>query len=121
MNNDICRLIELKKIDKACRLKKNDKVKVITGKDSGKVGKVLKVIKKNNRVLIEHINKVKEHQKPTATNRQGGIIEREAPIHWSNVMLVCNKCMQTTRIQSKKLENDKKVRVCKKCKEIIDE
>ena len=101
-------------------IKKNDKVKVITGKDKAKIGKVLKVIQKKNRILVENINIVKHHSKPSAQNRQGGIVESEAPIHWSNVMLMCNKCMAPVRVKMQRLEDGKKVRTCKKCDEIID-
>ena len=103
-----------------CRLKKDDKVKVITGKDKGKIGKVLKVIRKKNRVLVENVNMVKRHAKPSAQNRQGGIIEGEAAIHWSNLMLMCSKCMTPTRIKIQRLDDGKKVRACSKCDEIID-
>ena len=102
------------------RLKKDDKVKVIAGKDSGKIGKILKIHRKKERVLVENINIVKRHQRPTAANRQGGIIESEAPVHWSNVMLMCNKCMKPVRISMKRLEDGKKVRFCNKCEELID-
>lgn len=101
-------------------IKKDDKVKVISGKDKGKVGKVLKVISKKDRLLVENINIVKRHTKPNAQNRQGGIIESEAPIHWSNVMLMCNKCIEPVRVKQKTLDDGKKVRVCRKCNEIID-
>ncbi|MBW1696714.1 MAG: 50S ribosomal protein L24 [Deltaproteobacteria bacterium] len=103
-----------------CYIKKDDKVKVISGKDRGKIGKVLKVLQGQNRLLVEKINMVKRHTKPSAQNRQGGIIETEAPIHWSNVMLMCNKCMTPARVTMKRLEDGKKVRACKKCNEIID-
>jgi large subunit ribosomal protein L24 len=103
-----------------CRIKKDDKVKVIAGKDKGKIGKVLKVIRKKNRVLVENVNMVKRHAKPSAQNRQGGIIEGEAPIHWSNLMLMCSKCMSPTRIKIQLLDDGKKVRACSKCDEIID-
>ena len=103
-----------------CRIKKDDKVKVIAGKDKGKIGKVLKVIRKKNRVLVENVNMVKRHSKPSAQNRQGGIIEGEAPIHWSNLMLMCSKCMTPTRIKIQRLDDGKKVRACGKCDEIID-
>ena len=103
-----------------CQIKIDDKVKVVTGKDKGKIGKVLKVIRKNNRIIIESINMVKRHAKPNASNRQGGILDKEAPIHRSNVMLMCNKCLMPVRIQMKRLENEKKVRTCRKCGEIID-
>lgn len=101
-------------------LKKDDKVKIITGKDRGKIGKVIKVVKKTNRVLVENINIIKRHSKPSAKSRQGGIIEREAPIHLSNVMLMCNKCMKPVRIKIQHLEDGKKVRVCRKCGEFIE-
>ena len=103
-----------------CRIKKDDKVKVIAGKDKGKIGKVLKVNRKKNRVLVENVNMVKRHAKPSAQNRQGGIIEGEAPIHWSNLMLMCSKCMAPTRIKIQRLDDGKKVRACGKCDEIID-
>ena len=103
-----------------CQLKKDDKVKVLTGKDKGKVGKVLQVLSKKERVLVENINKVKRHTRPSAQNRQGGIIETEAPIHWSNVQLMCNKCIAPVRIKMQRLDDGKKVRVCRKCNEVID-
>jgi large subunit ribosomal protein L24 len=101
-------------------LKKDDKVKIIAGKDKGKIGKVLKVHRDKESVLVENINMIKRHTRPTATNRQGGILEAEAPIHWSNVMLMCNKCVKPVRIQMQRLDDGKKVRVCRKCNEIID-
>ncbi len=104
----------------ACRIKKNDKVKVLTGKDKGKIGKVIRIDEKKQRVLVEHVNMVKRHTRPSAKNKQGGIIEGEAGIHWSNVMLLCNKCMAPVRIQMKRLDDGKKVRVCRKCGELID-
>ncbi|PIF02981.1 MAG: 50S ribosomal protein L24 [Desulfococcus sp.] len=104
----------------SCRIKKDDKIKVIAGKDKGKIGKVLKVNRKTNRVLVENVNLVKHHVRPNAQNRQGGIVEREAPLHRSNIMLVCNKCMAPSRIRMQRLEDDKKVRVCAKCNEVID-
>jgi large subunit ribosomal protein L24 len=103
-----------------CHIKKDDKVKVISGKDKGKIGKVLRVINKKNRVLVEHINIVKRHTRPSAKNRQGGVVEGEAAIHWSNVMLMCNSCMTPIRIKIKRLDDGKNVRRCGKCDEIID-
>jgi large subunit ribosomal protein L24 len=100
-------------------IKKDDKVKVITGKDRGKIGKVLKVDRKKQRILVENINVVKRHTRPTAQNRQGGIIENPAPLDCSNVMLLCNKCIKPTRIKMLQLDG-KKVRVCRKCNEQID-
>ena len=102
------------------RIRKDDKVKVVSGKDKGKIGKVLRIDSKSDRVLVENINMVKRHSRPTAQNRQGGIIEREATIHLSNVMLMCGKCMESTRVGMKTLEDGKKVRYCRKCDEIID-
>ncbi len=107
-------------LKEACNLKKNDKVKVITGKDAGKIGKVIRVDRKKQRVLVENINIVKRHTKASATNTQGGILESEAPIHWSNVMLMCTKCVKPTRIKMKRLEDGKKVRICSKCGELQD-
>jgi len=103
-----------------CHIKKDDKVKVIVGKDKGKIGKVLKVVKKKNGILVEKINMAKRHSRPTAQNRQGGIIEKEMPIQWSNVMLMCNKCVKPTRVKMQRLEDGKKVRVCVKCGEALD-
>ena len=103
-----------------CHIKKDEKVKIITGKDKGKIGKVLKVDRKKDRMLVENINVVKRHTKPTAQNRQGGIVESEAPISWSNAMLMCNKCMSPIRVQMKQLDDGKKVRTCRKCNEVID-
>ena len=103
-----------------CYIKKDDKVKVIAGKDKGKIGKVLKVNRKKSRILVEKINIVKRHSKPTAQNKQGGILEKEMPIQWSNVMVMCNKCVTPARIQMQRLEDGKKVRVCVKCGEALD-
>lgn len=103
-----------------CYIKKDDKVKIIAGKDNGKVGKVLKVDRKKQRILVENANIVKRHSRPSAQNRQGGIIESEAPIHISNVMLLCNKCVKPARIKMQRLDDGKKVRVCRKCNEQID-
>jgi len=101
-------------------IKKDDKVKVITGKDKGKIGKVLKIERKKQRILVENINVVKRHTRPTAQNRQGGIVESEAPVPWSNVMLLCSKCLNPVRIQMRRLDDGNKVRTCRKCNEIID-
>jgi len=103
-----------------CHIKKDDKVKVIVGKDKGKIGKVLNLKRKHGRIIIENINMMKKHARASAKHSQGGIIESEAPIHWSNVMLICNKCVTPVRIKMKRLEDGKKIRVCRKCNEIID-
>ena len=101
-------------------IKKDDKVKVIAGKDKGKIGKVLKVNRKTSRVLVEKINIVKRHSKPTSQNKQGGIVEKEMPIQWSNVMVMCNKCVTPARVKMQRLEDGKKVRVCAKCGEALN-
>ena len=102
------------------QIKKDDKVKVVAGKDKGKIGKVLKVDRKKNRLLIEKINLVKQHTRPSAKNRQGGIVEDEAPVPISNVMIMCNKCVNPTRIKMQRLEDGEKIRLCVKCGEAID-
>ncbi len=103
-----------------CDIKKDDKVKVIVGKDKGKIGKVLKVNRKKNRILVEKINMVKRHSRPSSKSRQGGIVEKEMPIQWSNAMVMCNKCVTPTRIKKQRLEDGKKVRICGKCGETLD-
>ena len=95
-------------------VKKGDMVMVIAGKDAGKKGKVIQVMNSVNRVLVEKANMAKKHQKPTKTMPQGGIMDKEAPIHVSNVMLYCTECNSTTR-RSMKITGEGKVRVCKKC------
>ena len=96
-------------------IKKGDNVLVLTGKDAGKKGKVIRVLPRNNKVVVEGLNKVKKHQKPSRTVPQGGILNIEAPINASNVMLVCGKCNKPTRIGAKVAEDGTKVRVCRKC------
>jgi len=103
------------------KIKKNDIVTVIAGNDKGKSGKVLKVFPAKNKVIVEKVNFVKRHSRPTQKVPQGGIIEKEAPIHISNVMLICNKCGKPTKVKIGVLQDKKKVRVCKKCGEMIDE
>ena len=103
-----------------CNIKKDDKVKIIAGKDKGKIGKVLKVNRKKNRLLVEKINIVKRHTRPSQKSRQGGIVEKEMPIQWSNVMVMCNKCVKPARIKMQRLEDGNKVRVCVKCGEALD-
>jgi large subunit ribosomal protein L24 len=102
-------------------VKKNDTVVVISGKEKGKRGRVLSVYPAKDSLLIEKINMIKKHMKPSRKYAQGGIIEKEAPIHISNVMLICPKCTKPTRIGSASLQGGKKVRVCKKCREVIDQ
>lgn len=102
------------------KIHKNDNVQVLAGKDKGKTGKVRQVNPKNGRVMVEGVNMTKRHARATKQARQAGIIEREAPICVSNVMLVCNKCNKGTRIGYKALDDGKKVRICKKCGEVMD-
>nr|WP_162490102.1 50S ribosomal protein L24 [Moorella thermoacetica] len=101
-------------------VKKGDTVMVITGKDAGKKGKVLSVEPARGRVVVEGVNIVKRHTRPTQKMPQGGIIEKEAPVASSNVMLFCNKCNRPTRIGHQILADGTKTRVCKKCGEVID-
>ncbi len=101
-------------------IKKGDIVLVLAGKDAGKKGKVLKVFPEKNRVAVEGINRVKKHQRPNRAIPQGGILRIESPMHASNVMLLCGKCNKPTRVGHRTLENGDKVRVCKRCGEILD-
>ncbi|MEW5761938.1 MAG: 50S ribosomal protein L24 [Bacillota bacterium] len=103
----------------AVRIRKGDAVLVTTGKDAGKKGKVLAVLPRRNRVIVEGVNVVKRHTRPTRKVPQGGIVEKEAPIHASNVMLLCTRCHQPTRVARRVLEDGRKVRACKKCGEVI--
>jgi len=101
-------------------VRKDDTVIVIAGKDKGKKGRVIAAYPRENRVLVEGVNLVKRHTKPNPAHPQGGIIEKEAPIHVSNVMHIDPKTGKPTRIGYKVLENGKKVRVAKRSGEIID-
>ena len=96
-----------------------DKVKVIAGKDKGKEAKVLAALPYKQRVIVERVNMIKKATRPSQRNQQGGILEIEAPIHVSNVMLVCPSCSQPTRVGRKRIEGTR-VRVCKKCGNDID-
>lgn len=102
------------------KIKKNDKVIVLVGKEKGKIGTVLKVDVEKQRLIVEKVNMIKRHSKPSPQSGQGGIIEKEAPLQISNVMLVCDKCAEPTRIGMKVLEDGSKVRACKKCGEPLD-
>ncbi|MDL1971777.1 MAG: 50S ribosomal protein L24 [Deltaproteobacteria bacterium] len=101
-------------------VRRDDRVMVIAGKERGKIGKILKVFPKKQLVIVEKVNVVKRHARPSPTTGKGGIIEKEAPIHISNVMIMCDKCMKPVRVGHKFLEDGRKVRYCKKCGEIID-
>ena len=103
------------------KIRKDDKVIVLAGKERGKIGTILKIDPEKERVIIEKINMVKKHAKPSAQTAQGGIIEKEAPLTISNVMIVCNKCTEPTRIGKRLLEDGSKIRFCKKCGEPMDE
>jgi len=101
-------------------VKKNDLVMVIGGKEKGKSGRILRVFPRKNRVLVEKINFIKRHTRPSGQQRQGGIVEREAPIHVSNVMVVCERCNRPIRVGIKILDDGKRTRVCRKCGEVLD-
>ncbi len=102
------------------KIRRDDTVVVIAGKDKGKNGKVRQSFSKESRVVVDGVNMVKRHMRPRGTARQAGIIEREAPLHVSNVMLLCPKCNRPTRIGFRILEDGSRVRVCKRCHEVID-
>ena len=102
------------------KVRRNDTVLVISGKDRGKTGVVRQVLPKNTRVVVEGINLIKKHQRPTQKLRQGGIIERENPLALSNVLLVCGRCDRPVRTGVQVLGDGRKLRVCKKCGEPID-
>jgi large subunit ribosomal protein L24 len=102
------------------KLRINDKVEVIAGKDKGRVGKILSIQKDVDRVVVERINMIKKHQKATDATKSGQIIEREAGIHISNVMLVCPDCAETVKSGTKILEDGTKTRVCKSCNATIE-
>jgi len=102
------------------KIRRDDQVLVITGDDKGKKGKVRRYYPREDRLVVEGVNMVKRHMKPRGNIRQAGIIEREAPINVSDVMLICSKCNKPTRVGFLVLENNNRVRVCKKCNEVID-
>lgn len=101
-------------------IRKNDTVLVIAGKDKGKRGTVTRVIPCEGRVVVEGVNVVKRHTRGQAGARQAGIIQQEAPLALSNVVLVCNKCNAPTKVKRAILEDGRKVRVCRKCNETVD-
>jgi large subunit ribosomal protein L24 len=102
-------------------LRKNDTVQVITGRDAGKQGKVLKVIREKNRVIVQGVGFTKKHTRPNPQrNIKGGIAEREAPIHASNVMIVCGECNKRTRIGHKVMTDGTKARICRRCQGVLD-
>jgi large subunit ribosomal protein L24 len=103
-----------------CHVRKGDTVVVIAGRDRGKSGKVLGVFRLDRKVTVERINIIKRHTKPTQQNRQGGILEREAPIHLSNVLLYCSTCQKPARVGIKTLTDGSRVRVCRKCTQPLE-
>ena len=105
----------------ATPIRKNDNVLVITGKDRGKRGRVLRVVPEKNRLIVEGVNMIKRHTKPNPGKQiQGGIVEREASVHASNVQLVCPECSKMTRLGTKTLADGRKVRICRKCEGVVD-
>ncbi len=102
------------------QLKKNDVVMVVAGKELGKSGKIVKLLPKSERVIVEKVNMVKRHSKPNPQMRQGGIVEKEGSIHVSNVMFLCQRCNAPVRVGKKVMEDGAKVRVCRKCGELLD-
>lgn len=107
-------------MSKSLTLRKGDKVKVIAGKDKGKEGKVLRVVPTSERAVVEGVQMLKKHARPSQKNPQGGILEMEGTIHLSNLMLVCPSCGETTRV-ARRREDGTRVRVCKKCGKDIDQ
>lgn len=101
-------------------VRRGDTVGVIAGREKGKRGKVLRVLPDKGRVLVEHVNMIKKHQRPTQKLRQGGIIEREGPLALSNVLVVCAKCDRPSRTGVKILGDGRKIRTCRRCGEAID-
>jgi len=101
-------------------VKKGDTVVILSGKDKGKKGKVIEALPKKGKIIVEGVNKVKRHAKPTQKTPQGGILVKEAPLASSKAMLVCPACDKPTRIKKTALASGKMARTCKKCGEIID-
>ena len=101
-------------------VKKDDMVKIIAGKEKGKTGKVLRVFPAKGRVVVESLNVIKRHTRPSQLNPEGGIVEREAALSISNVMLVCGSCNEAARTGVRKLEDGSKTRYCKKCNASVD-
>ena len=102
-------------------VRKNDQVKVLAGKDQGKTGRVLRVFPLRNRAIVENVNTVRRHTRPNPQkNIQGGVVEREGPIHLSNLQVICPECDQPVRVGIQFLSDGKKVRVCKSCSGTID-
>jgi large subunit ribosomal protein L24 len=103
------------------RIRQNDIVRVIRGKDRGKVGKVIRVLPDKKKVIVEKVNMVKRHVRPSDVNPQGGIIENESPIFITNVMIMCDRCNKPVRVGYKITDGGEKFRYCKICEEVIEE
>lgn len=101
-------------------IKKGDTVIVISGEDKGKKGKIVSILPKKLQAIVEGVNFLKKHIKPTEKTPQGGIVDQEGSINMTNLKLICNKCNQPTTVKREKIKEGKRVRVCKKCGEIID-
>lgn len=102
------------------RIRKGDRVMVIAGRERGKTGKVLALDPSAGKVTIEKLNIIKRHTKPSQKARQGGILEREAPMPLSNVMLYCGNCQKPVPIGIKQLEDGRRMRICRKCQEVLE-
>ena len=102
------------------KLRANDTVLVVKGRDRGKQGRITQTFPKDNRVLVEGVNVVKRHAKSTGTARQAGIIQKELPVRVANVVLMCTQCNRPARVGSTVLADGKKARVCKQCQEVIE-
>ncbi|MDD4679303.1 MAG: 50S ribosomal protein L24 [Clostridia bacterium] len=109
------------RVPRKLHVKKGDTVEIISGKNKNKRGKVLAVSPKKGMIIVEGVNILKKHQKPRGANQQGGIIKQEGPIYSSKAMLVCKRCNKRTRVGYQILEDKTKVRVCKVCKEVIND
>ena len=102
-------------------VRKNDNVIVVTGRDKGKRGRVLRVIPAKTRIIVEGVNFIKRHTRANPQrNIKGGIVEREAPVHASNVQILCPECAKPTRVGHKRLDDGTRVRICRKCEGVID-
>ncbi len=103
------------------KIRKGDTVQVISGDERGRRGKVLKVFPKRNRAIVEGVNFIVRHTRPTGVNQQGGRLEKEAPLHVSNLMLVCPSCDRPTRVRIRRQDDGTRLRMCHRCGEIIEE
>lgn len=101
------------------RIKKDDKVKVISGEYKGVEGHVLKSFREKNKIIVEKVNFMKKHQRPTQQNPSGGVIEMEAPIHVSNVQFICPKCGKPSKVKMKILDDKSRIRYCTKCGDMV--